>query len=238
MIDEMVISNEACKYILFQRTAYLRLTNTFVYRIAKKILPFSIYNQIVELEAKIFSSGIKSLYKDDMRREYLSIKDYLPETCSSILDIGCGVAGIDVFLRDHYEEKHPEFYLLDKTHIEKFIWYDLETKGAFYNSLDITKKMLIRNDIPEKFIHLVDTTDNNDINIDCKIDLVISLLSWGFHYPVEAYLEKVYELLSEDGILILDVRKNTNGIDALDSVFSKIDVILDQIKHQRILVSK
>jgi SAM-dependent methyltransferase len=201
-----------------------------------KILPISIYNRIVEYEADVYSSRIISSYKTDIMNEYLSIAEFLPEPCTSILDIGCGVAGIDVLLNYHYKANQPKFFLLDKTHIEKSVWYGFKTKGAFYNSLDTAKDLLVQNNVPESFIHMVDATENNDINIDCRVDLVISLLSWGFHYPIDTYLEKVLKLLMKSGVLILDVRKNTNGIDLLSDVFSNVDVILDQPKYQRVLV--
>ena len=234
----MIIPNEALKYILFQRTAYLRLPKTLLFRLINKILPFSIYNQIVQLESKLFTARIKALYEDEMRREYLSIKDFLPGACSSILDIGCGVAGFDVFLGKHFRTGHPKFYLLDKTHVEKSVWYNLESKGAFYNSLDIAKRMLVQNNMPEEHIHLVEATDNNDIDINLEIDLIVSLISWGFHYPVETYLEKVYELLTHGGVLILDIRKGSSGIDAINRVFGKSEIILDTTKCQRVLAKK
>lgn len=39
------------------------------------------------------------------------------------------------------------------------------------------------------------------------LDLVISLVSWGFHFPVSTYLDQVHDLLREGGRLILDLRK-------------------------------
>lgn len=237
-MNQITVPNEALKYILFQRTAYLRFPNTFTYHVLNRILPFSIFNQVVAIETKIGPSRIKSLYEDDMRKEYLTIKDFLPKTCSSILDIGCGVAGIDIFLNMHYIGKQPLFYLLDKTKIEKSIFYDFKPKGAFYSSLDVSKSMLIQNAISENCVHLVEATDNNDINIDCNVDLVISLISWGFHYPVETYLNKAHEVLNKGGSLIIDVRKGTNGIDVLNNVFSKLTVIYDEKKFKRVLALK
>ena len=234
----MKVPNEALKYILFQRTGYLRLTNTFAYRALNRITPFSIYNQVVTIESRINPSRIKKLFEDDIKNEYLSIKDFLPETCSSILDIGCGVAGIDVFLNYHYQDQHPTFYLLDKTHTEDSVFYAFNTKGAFYNSLNVAKTMLIENNTSERFVHLVEATDNNDIKIYRNVDLIISLISWGFHYPVETYLEKAYSLLVKGGSMIIDVRKGTNGIAMIKSLFDEVKIILDAEKFQRVLALK
>lgn len=234
---QMTVPDEAVKYILFQRGHCLRFPGTFTYRVLDRILPFSIYNLVVEIEGKIYHSSIKAGYRDKMSKEYLSIKDSLPKTCSSILDIGCGVAGIDVLLNKHYEGK-PTFYLLDKTKIEKSVFYGFKPRGAFYNSLDIAKEMLIQNGISERCVRCVEATDANKIDIHCKVDLVISLISWGFHYPIEIYLDKVYDKLVEGGFLIIDVRKGTNGIELLNNKFSRVDVIYNGRTGQRVLVSK
>lgn len=233
----MTVPEEAIKYILFQRTAYQLFPHTFAYRMLKKILPFSIYNRAVEREARTDSSRIKAMYEDDMWKEYQSLQRFLPHTCNSILDIGCGVAGIDVFLSKHYKDNQPIFYLLDKTDIEDKVFYDFKHRGAFYNSLDVAKATLIANGVQEKNVNAIEAADNNDINIDSKIDLVISLISWGFHYPVATYLERVRELLNIGGSLIIDVRKDTGDIELLDNAFGKIDIIFDEKKFQRILAT-
>ena len=202
------------------------------------MLPFSIYNQAVIIESIFSKSRIKALYEDDMRKEYLSIRDFLPENCSAILDIGCGVAGIDYFLYQHYDDNELQLYLLDKTHIEQNVYYMFEPKGAFYNSLDVAKAVLTDSGIAANSIHLKEATNNNDIKIERKVDLVISLLSWGFHYPVETYLERVHGILTDDGVVILDVRKGTNGIDVLRNTFKQVDVVLESKKHYRVAVEK
>jgi len=237
-MEDILVPNEAVKYILFQRTSHQRFPKTFIYRVLSRYLPSWIYNQVVTIEAKANPSNIKKLYENDMNKDYQSIKDSLPKICSSILDIGCGVAGIDILLSKHYKDKQPKIYLLDKTKIESSVFYGFETRATFYNSLDIAKVMLIRNGIPESCVHLVEATDANEINIDCYVDLVISVQSWGFHYPVETYLEKVYDVLIEGGSLIIDVRKGTNGIQILNNVLGKVDIIVDEKKFHRVLASK
>ena len=142
-MEQMSIPNEALKYILFQRTAYLWFHRTWAYRVLKKIIPFSFYNWEVAIEAKLSPARVKALYENDMRQEYASIKDFLPETCSSIMDIGCGVAGIDVFLNKHYQGLTPKFNLLDKTQTEPAVFYKFKTRAAFYNSLAVAKTMLL-----------------------------------------------------------------------------------------------
>jgi len=233
----MQIPDTAIKYILFQRTAYLRFPKKKLYRLAKKILFFSIYDQLVNVEALIGKERVRTLYELDMQNEYNLIKDYLPVSCTSILDIGCGVAGIDVFIHQHYKND-TRFYLLDKTRTERRVYYGFKQKGAFYNSLSVAKDLLCLNGVPESNIKLLETTDTNEINIHEQIDLIISLASWGFHYPVSVYLEKTYELLSDNGKLILDTRKNSDGLELLGNRFKNCEIISDQRKYFRVLCTK
>ena len=152
----------------------------------------------------------------------------------TILDIGCGVAGIDLFLDKHYMNGEVEFFLLDKSHVEEKIHYLFEEKGAYYNSLKIAKTMLTDNGIDESRVHLIEATDNNEIKINSKVNLVLSLISWGFHYPVGVYLDRVYQLLNKGGILILDIRKNTDGFDLLNKKFGNYKLISERAKYCRV----
>jgi SAM-dependent methyltransferase len=238
-MNQIKIPDEAVKYILFQRTAFLKFPNTFTNRWLDRIIPFSLYyKHLVKKQAKCNSINIKTGYIDDMRKEYLSFKDFLPKICTSILDVGCGVAGIDIFLNEHYRESQLVFYLLDKTRISRSVYYLFRRKGAFYNSLEVAKDMLIQNDVLEKNVHLLEATNKNEIVINGNVDLAISLLSWGFHYPIETYLNKVYDLLNKGGSLIIDIRIGTNGINALNNIFNKVEVILTETKYQRVLATK
>jgi len=238
MSNRYEIPNSATKYILFQRTGHQTFTKTLLYRGFRKLIPSFNYNCIVELEAKLRNKKVKWMYLIDMEREYSSIKKFLPDNCSRILDVGCGVAGIDLFLNQHYLNREIEFYLLDKTQIEENVYYMYEEKGAFYNSLGIAREILVNNGIDINKVHLIEATENNSIEIEKGVDLVISLISWGFHYPVSIYLEKVYDLLNGDGTLILDVRKNTDGLNLLSQRFGGYRVIIERGKYIRVCATK
>ncbi|MBL7131192.1 MAG: hypothetical protein ISS45_07310 [Candidatus Omnitrophica bacterium] len=238
MKETINIPDEAIKYILFQRTEYVYLTKTLLYRFANKFIPFSLYKPIVRLDACLRKKIIRSFFNKDLEQEYESIRNYLPTKCNSILDIGCGVAGIDVFLSKHYFPKNIDFYLLDKTKVEKRIYYMFEEKGAFYNSLRTAQKLLLENGIKKENINLIEATDNSDIMIASKIDFAISLISWGFHYPVTTYLNRVWELLNDKGCIIIDIRKGTNGKKEIEDKFSEIKIVLDSKKYLRILAVK
>lgn len=238
MTENINIPDEAIKYILFQRTECLYLTKTRLFKLSNKYSPFSLYKPTVKLDAFLRKKSIRSSFSKDLEQEYLSIRSFLPKKCDSVLDIGCGVAGLDVFLTKHYSPKNIVLYLLDKTKTEKIIYYMFEEKGAFYNSLEIAQKLLLENNIKKGNINLIEATGNNEIIIRNKIDIVISLFSWGFHYPISIYLNTVYELLNDRGCLIIDIRKGTDGKKKLKDKFSEIKTIIDCQKYSRFFAIK
>ncbi len=116
-MENISLPKKSIKYILFQRTEYLK--DNYLFKFLTLLGYFkSFYKLSINLKSFIFSSKIKREFSKDMEREYLTIKKYLPKKANSILDIGCGIAGIDIFLSNHYK-KNIDIFLLDKTIIHK-----------------------------------------------------------------------------------------------------------------------
>jgi SAM-dependent methyltransferase len=233
----MHIPDEAVPYILFQRTAYLSLPVAVLARL-HSVLPAALYNALVEREARTRRDKIKRLYAEDMRHEYETIRGALPAECAAVLDIGCGVAGIDVLIHQHYADPALDIFLLDKTQVEQRVFYQFKPEGAFYNSLTVARDLLVANEIDAAHVHLHEATATNEIAIDTPIDLVLSLISWGFHYPVETYVQRVHEVLRPGGVAILDVRKQTSGLEVLNALFAEVDVLLETKKQHRVAARK
>lgn len=232
----MNISDTILPYILYQRTEYIR-GNIFFLLLTKigRIRP--LYHWTISLKSMFFAERIKKEFEADMDREFLNIRDVLPKNAKSILDIGCGVAGIDILLSRRYENA-IDIFLLDKTIIEKSIHYKFEKTGSFYNSLNVAREFLVENGVSRSSIHCAEVTPDNNIPFNASYDIILSLISWGFHYPVSTYLDQVYDQLNEGGVLILDVRKNTNGEEEVRKKFGASDVLLEHDKFFRIIARK
>lgn len=175
---------------------------------------------------------IKQSYQDDARMIMQEMGCELKDHTSRMLDIGCGIAGPESFFTV------VDLYLIDKTTIDQDLHYGFQKTGSFYNSLDIAKKNLMANGVPEENIHLQEATPDNKILFDVEFDLVISLISCGFHYPVDTYLKQIYEKLLPGGVLIIDIRKGTDGKEKIQKKFGNLRVIQDQKKYERVLAVK
>ncbi|MEK7990166.1 MAG: hypothetical protein VSS52_004115 [Thiotrichaceae bacterium] len=227
-----LVPPQAEQYILLQRTTYPTQIAQVLSRENDTIKFHKFY-------PAINNAILGKIYYDDMLSEFETLKPYLPQKVTKILDIGCGIAGIDALLDKHYKNSQSSsalesITLLDKNGFSK-IYYNFEDEAAHYNSLDLAQLFLRMNDVSTQ-IDIVDI-DNNPFPTEL-FDFVISLISWGFHYPVSTYLELVYENMSENGILILDVRKNQGQEALLATKFKDIKVIHDLGKAQRFLLRK
>ena len=233
------LPDDAVPFIAFQRTAALRFPPH-----ARILGRETVFAEIVLQCVRARRSAIRRrahqgvLRRRDRARVFATIRDYVPARAAAILDIGCGVAGIDVAVARHYAPAMPDIFLLDKSATESSVYYGFESSGAFYNSLEVARTVLVSNGIDAERVHLREATATNAIEIDRPVDLVVSLISWGFHYPVETYLDRVHELLAGDGTLILDVRKGTGGRERLEARFPRIEIIVDEPKFERIAASK
>ena len=238
-MEKISVPNEAIKYILFQRTEYLISTRNILYKAINKLMNGNAIKWAVFLESITRKKSIREKYSSNMYQEFLQIRPFLPETCESILDIGCGIAGIDAFINNHYNNSPPNFHLLDKTQVEKNIFYMFKETGAFYNCLKSSKKLLNENDISYGKINLHEANKENKIHLpDVSIDIIISLISWGFHYPLDTYLEEAYRTLKMNGILILDIRKDSGGENKLINRFHEVSIIHENKRSTRFYAVK
>ena len=162
------------------------------------------------------NQSTKDLYAISCWQDYQAMKFFLPQTCDDIVDIGCGVGGMALYLYQHYQ-KSPRLHLVDKTETKDMPGYGYSEDGRFYNSMDITRNFLIDNFVDEDDIHIIETLKCGELE---NIGLVVSLRAWGFHFPVEKYIDAVYEMLAEPGgVVILDVRAATDGRKLLEEYF-------------------
>lgn len=186
----------------------------------------------IKLQRTHYKNPIKEFIKN-IEKEYIEMCKHLPKQVESILDIGCGLGAIDILLSKRYNQ--PELFLMDNSEINKKIYYGFKKKGACYNSFEETEKLMKVNYI--KNYNLIDIKGQR-LPVFEKMDLVISLLSCGYHYPVTEYLDYINTILSGTGALVIDVREYTDGIEIIKEVFPNIQEISHYNKSIRIIVRR
>ena len=180
----------------------------------------------------IFTNFLINFYQDHeienkverlFESEFNLISQYLPKNLNNIMDVGCGLGVIDIFLNRFYK-KNLNFYLLDKNKIDKKIKYGFSEDYESYNVLEETKNLLLNNDLNESSINIIDV--DKKIEIKQKIDLVISLKSMGYHYPFENYLKLFSNCCTKQTIFIFDISDNQNHL--LGDYFEEIQLIYEE----------
>lgn len=129
-------------------------------------------------------------YAKDVEADFLMIEPHLPERVDSILDIGCGLAGLDVFLKRKYPLAHLS--LLDSDGEDPVYGWG-ETNNP-YGSRKLADAMLDANGFKADRWLNAGTTEK------LKADLVVSTIAWGFHFPLSSY--------EVEGYCIADLRKH------------------------------
>ena len=168
---------------------------------------------------------IEKCTEELFQREIELIKNYLPEIAKNIMDIGCGLGIINIYLNKIYNNQ-SNFYLLDKNRIDKKIKYGFSSDYESYNDLNETKNLLLNNGISSKSLHTVDV--EKDIKIDSKIDLVISLKSMGYHYPIDQYLYLFSTCCDENTTFIFDVSEGYFNDSLFKRYFDRVNVIYEE----------
>jgi len=133
-------------------------------------------------------------YQESLHSDFENMLPYLPENVETVLDIGCGLGGIDVLLQRHYPG--ASFILMDGTgDAPRKVGYGTEMEP--FNDMALTMKTMYLNGV-----QAVESPINPNAEIQC--DLVISLLSWCWHYPADVYMSMVKK--SDPEICIVDCR--------------------------------
>lgn len=230
------LTDEERAFAAFQRTDLLPHQGRLTKLIQRFGPPGFDYNSFVKQAVRENPQSFDAKYWSIVEKEAETLLPYLPGGSKSIMDIGAGLAGIDLVLSRHLN--FNTIVLVDKSEQSRKIYYGYKHKGAFYNSLESAKELLVRGGVKSENIQMIVAPSDGDLPCPANsLDVVISTISWGFHYPVRFYIESVNELLAEDGVLIIDVRKRTGGLEELLSYFD-VETISKGEKSVRVVARK
>lgn len=133
----------------------------------------------------------------------------------SVLDIGCGSGHIHKYLVPALNIQHV--YLMDgtKKRRSKMGW-NPDGTVPWRDVEDAVRK------VSELGVGV--SSHRPDPHLKLPTDLIISLKSWGFHYPVRTYMKLVKRSLKPGGRIILDIRKTTDGIAKMAEEFHLVEL--------------
>lgn len=226
---------DAIPYLLQQRTSLQWFANSWLYMKFWRWIPRWLSRAVISAEARLRRRSICAGYSSQLSGEYLQLAPHIPDRVKLVLDIGCGVGGLDAFLAADSRLSEARFVLLDKSMQQAVVHYGFQDVGAYYNSLQAAEQLLVRNGVSKERIGLLEAEDSRKIKLQEPVNLVISLLSWGFHYPVAYYLPEVSRILAEDGAIVLDVRKGSDGIAVLTDAIGPCSIIASDDKADRVI---
>ncbi|MGO4915647.1 class I SAM-dependent methyltransferase [Pseudogemmobacter sp. W21_MBD1_M6] len=168
--------------------------------------------------------------------------DAIAEACASLIpvaddiapqriaDIGCGYAFADLLLFRRYG---ADIVLID-IETSEARHFGLEAEGAGYSSLAKARAFLEANGVPADKITLLNP-QKVDVMSLAPVDLCISLISCGYHYPANTYDAFFRGRIAKGGGVILDIRKKSGGVSVLKAI-GTIEVLKKQDKHSQVLL--
>ena len=145
-------------------------------------------------------------------------------------DLGCGQAFIDLMI---YREFGCDIILID---IEQSgdIHFGFAATGAGYADLANARAFLVANGVPDTAITTINP-NHSPLDALAPVDMVMSLISCGFHYPVDTY-DAFFRTQVRKAIL-LDCRRST----AAESILARYGLVSNigrEKKHDRLLCLK
>jgi hypothetical protein len=146
---------------------------------------------------------------------------------ATIVDIGAGNSLVDLALASLFREKDFKFILVDTDEFLNSKQYK-EPSGPWnpehynengynpYNDWSFVKNTIKLNDLPLEnfsFVH----PDNFK---ECSADVIMSFASYGWHYPLETYLDLITAGLKKNGYLsFMPLMNADNAVDKLNDRF-------------------
>ena len=163
--------------------------------------------------------------EDLFKKEFQTFENFLPKNVNSILDIGCGLGIVNIFLNQKYKND-LKFFMLDKDKIDSSIKYGFSENYESYNDLSETENLLYANGFDKEQLYIKNVDKKIDINL--KLDLIISLKSMCYHYPLENYLYLLKKICSKNTEFILDVTDGLYSKEFTNKFFDYAKIIYEE----------
>ena len=164
--------------------------------------------QLTNLIAALRFKEIFKAYEENNKEiSRLLEKSIINHKVSSVLDIGCGIAG---YHSRWMKNLKGELFLFDKSTFNiSSLHYGMGATERYYNSLSLAKNFLARQGIESNRIHTIEVGSKKFS--DRKYDLIVSFISLGFHYHIDTYWMEIIDSIADEGLVIIDIRNNSSS---------------------------
>ena len=213
------LNSKSKKLLLLQRNELLTKTQNLI---RKKFGRFLFTNFFINY---FQNQDLEKITEELFLKELNTFKNFLPNSVNTIMDIGCGLGIINIYLNEFFEKK-PVFFLLDKNKVDRKITYGFSSNYESYNDLNETKHILLENNIDTSCMYLFDV--EKQFVITKKMDLVISLKSMGYHYPINTYIELFRNCCTKNTVFIYDIGENQYDENYLKTIFDDVKIIYEE----------
>lgn len=157
--------------------------------------------------------------------EYVELRGHIAKfKPSSMADIGCGYGFIDLFI---WRDFKADLVLIDIEESENRN-FGYQDQGAGYSNLATAKAFLVSNGVPATAVSLINPKDA-DLAQSPKVDVAVSLLSCGFHYPLSTYTTYLLTKLKPGGGLVVDIRERS--LSSQLEAIGEIGQVVDRYTH-------
>lgn len=154
--------------------------------------------EVLARRDEIFQRTLEEVYA-----EYLPLRAALAEMGrrpESVIDIGCGQALNDALLVKDFGSA-VTLIDIEETPSQYHNW---NASGSGYASLAEAEAFLRANGAHD--VVAINPLKTPERLADLRADLVTSLISCGFHYPVGEYIDLFLRTVAEGGLVVLDIR--------------------------------
>ena len=157
----------------------------------------------------------------------------------SILDIGCGLAGLSALIARQFDIFDISLIDGDSEDIsQRFVGFSNDIPKPWNSVIDGCEMMAAN--CPDAIISTYTPRSWSDVEFPEKFDLITSFKSWCHHYPFEAYADILQTNLKHGGLLIVDIRQGTDAFGKiLEAHLECVEIIGGiQDKSQRFIFRK
>jgi len=146
----------------------------------------------------------------------------------NILNIGSGIGLLDILLNNGLRVENHHLIEINK-HKERI---GIDGKNADL-STEINPLKLLSENIKLQKLKNIKCLMPEQINYKTKYDLILSIRSWGFLYPIEYYIADLQKVTDKETIFISDI--HNEFLDVFDKFFRIEQILLKSKLYNRYL---